>query len=363
MIAGRVNRQGRFHPVSIPDRFRQIKASTVKQLFAIAIVTAYGGPAIADSDSPNTDSKPVVAFASIEQGQELLSKRDSFVQRLSSFDRAARLKTDQDVSEAQYLEFVRENVLEWNERERQSIEAAVHELIPKLDRLSISVPRDLIFIKTTGKEEGGARYTRANAIVLPESFFKMSEVRQARTICHELFHVISRANPDLRDKLYASIGFEKCDELSLPDDLKNRRITNPDAPVNEHCIKLKIDETEYWAIPILYSDSEKYDLERGGEFFKYLKFVFCLVERNSTGSGIKLVLDDDSARLVTMDQVTGFFEQVGSNTQYTIHPEEILADNFVRSVMQDQDLQSPLIVENLERILQEAATTQGAQDK
>lgn len=324
----------------------------MKPYFIAAIVALFLSTAFADSDAPPSDSKLTFVFASIEEGRELLSKRDRFVERLSPFDRAARLKTDQEVSEERYLEFVRENVLEWSDEEQQKVETALQDLSVKLIRLSVQIPSDLMFIRTTGKEEGGAKYTRANAIVLPESFFSLPSARMERTICHELFHVISRANPELRDKLYASIGFEKCDELPFPKELKSRKITNPDAPVNEHCIKLKIDEAESWAIPILYSDSEKYDLERGGEFFKYLKFAFCLVERSDNG-GVEPIYEGDTAKLVTMDQVTGFFEQVGRNTQYTIHPEEILADNFVRSVMQDTDLQSPQIVEALERIFKE----------
>lgn len=303
------------------------------------------------------DVIPVAVFASIREGKELLTRHDDFVERLSPFDRAARLKSDQDVSVEQYLNFVGDNVLELTAEEKQKIQSAFQELCVKLNRLSLTVPTDLIFIKTTGKEEGGAKYTRANAIVLPESFFQLPATRMERTICHELFHVISRANPELRDKLYASIGFEKCDELGFPSELKTRKLTNPDSPKNDHCIKLKVADAECWAIPILYSDSEKYDVERGGEFFKYLKFALCLVDRSATGSGVKPQYDGRTAKLVGMEEVTGFYEQVGKNTQYILHPEEILADNFARLVMQDRDLPSPQIVVNLERILNENAAS------
>jgi hypothetical protein len=47
-----------------------------------------------------------ISFASVAEGKRLLTSRDDFVERMSPFDRAARLKTDKDVSEHKYLEFV-----------------------------------------------------------------------------------------------------------------------------------------------------------------------------------------------------------------------------------------------------------------
>jgi hypothetical protein len=35
-----------------------------------------------------------VRFASVEEGAEILGRKDEFIQRLSAFDRAARMKTD-----------------------------------------------------------------------------------------------------------------------------------------------------------------------------------------------------------------------------------------------------------------------------
>jgi hypothetical protein len=53
--------------------------------------------------------------------------------------------------------------------------------------------------------------------------------------------------------------------------------------------------------------------------------------------------------------VSGFYEQVGRNTQYIIHPEEILADNFAMLVMGDQNVPSPEILKKLQDVLTEKA--------
>ena len=56
-------------------------------------------------------------------------------------------------------------------------------------------------------------------------------------------------------------------------------------------------------------------------------------------------------RLVEVKQVTGFYEQVGRNTQYIIHPEEILADNFADLVLQDRPVPSPEILKKMQDVL------------
>jgi hypothetical protein len=60
-------------------------------------------------------------------------------------------------------------------------------------------------------------------------------------------------------------------------------------------------------------------------------------------------------RLVDFGQVSGFYEQVGRNTEYIIHPEEILADNFAMLVLADQDVPSPEILKKLQDVLTEKA--------
>ena len=49
--------------------------------------------------------------------------------------------------------------------------------------------------------------------------------------------------------------------------------------------------------------------------------------------------------------MSGFLEQVGRNTQYLIHPDEILADNFALLVMGEQNVQSPEILQKVKTVL------------
>lgn len=274
------------------------------------------------------DDRTVVVFATVEQGKNILSQRDDFVECMSPFDRAARMKTDKAVSVEEYLTFVALNVLPWDKGESARVEAELREIAQQLTGLSLRFPRTIYMIKTTGNEEGGAAYTRGNAIVLPKDQLTSMKDGMQKLITHELFHILSRENPKLRDSLYAIIGFEACNEIELPSVLKPRKITNPDAPKNDHYIRVSLNGKMVSAVPVLFSRTPKYDIRSGGEFFNYMVFKLLIVEKDVNDGKFTAVHNERNTLLVDVSDVSGFFEQVGKNSGYIIHPEEILADNF-----------------------------------
>jgi len=257
------------------------------------------------------------------------------------------MRTNRTVSEAEYLRFVASNVVPWAAGEKVMVQKAWDALVPRLQRWTLPLPERIIFIKTTGEEEGSAEYTRGNAIVLPKSFFAGNQTLDG-TIAHELFHVLSRGAPALRDRLYAAIGFESCGDPPYPADLADRRITNPDAPRDGYCIEVHVQGGDIWAIPILFSSSRRYDVAKGGPFFNYLQMKLLVVERGADG---RAYYDPLKPRLVDVNNVKGFFEQVGRNTNYIIHPDEILADNFKMLLLGKKDLPSPDVQRRLDAIL------------
>ncbi|MDD5063157.1 MAG: hypothetical protein PHQ35_00145 [Phycisphaerae bacterium] len=292
-----------------------------------------------------------VVFATVDEGKKILSTQDDFVQCLSPFDRSARLKTDRDVSKAEFLEFAGHNALPWTDSEKQKVESAFYNLQAKLKILPLPFPKTIYMVKTTGNEEGHASYTRGSAVIIPEDKLAENESAVEKLICHELFHVLTRANPDLRERLYGLIGFTKCNEIEFPAELKSRKITNPDASRNDHYIRLQLNGKVVSVVPILFSIAEKYDVARGGEFFNYLQFQFLLVEQNGGSSDFRPVYDGQNPKLVDMEELSGLIEQVGKNTDYLIHPEEILADNFALLVMQEQNVPSPDVLKKIKEVL------------
>ncbi len=288
-----------------------------------------------------------VHYATVTEARAHLAKQDAYVQGLSSFERAAKIKQAGPVSTEQYIEFIQGQALEWSDEEKATVRKVIAAAKPKLARFARHLPKRIDLIKTTGNDEGAAPYTRGTSIILPKRRASQSTKGLERLFYHELFHIISRGNPKLRDELYRIIGYEKCGVVSLPGDMMPRRISNPDAPVMEHCIQVSKGGKSLWCAPVLFSRTPKYNPETGGTFFRYLEFRLMAIDRKSA----KATLKDGKPLLLKPDAVEGFYEQIGRNTGYIIHPEETLANNFVHLMMEKQDLKNPEIPEKIEAIL------------
>ena len=295
-----------------------------------------------------------LVFATVAEGSGVLGMEDDFTRRMSPFDRQARLKAAGAVSGAEHRAFAARSVLEWSDRDRRRIAEAMRGLDVRFTQLGVGFPKRILLVKTSGDEEGGAAYTRGEAIMLPAKVFGSDLPALRRLLCHELFHVLSRSAPELRRKLYASIGFEPCGEVTLPGDFERRRITNPDAPAFDHGIRVRVDGVERWMVPVLWSRTSDYDAKAGKAFFETMEFRLMAVRLE--GDPVRGVpeIDADGAPIMTKpEDAEGFFEQVGRNTGYLIHPEEILADNFEILLAGDRRPPNPEIVKRLGEILRQ----------
>jgi hypothetical protein len=298
-----------------------------------------------------------IVFATAAQAKTVLQQRDKYIQQMSPFDRAARMKTDKVVSEKEFLAFAVRNILPWNKKETAKIQTALAGVKRGLTKLSADFPATVFMIKTTGNEEGQAAYTRGNAIILPKRMISGPAAQLQKTIAHELFHVLSRSNPKLRDVLYKVIGFEPCNQIDFPEGLKSRKLTNPDAPRIEHYITLSLNGKRVSAVPILFSRVEKYDVKSGREFFSYLEFRLLAVKKDATGKKFVAIYKDKKPVLLQMrDFRSAYLKQVGENTAYIIHPEEILAENFALLVAGKKNVPSPGILKKLLSVLSKKKT-------
>lgn len=311
----------------------------------IVILLAFASPGALALEIKNAR----VDFASVAEARQVLTTKDDFIEHLSAFDRSARMKDGRPQTDEEFLNFAGRSALAWTEAERKRLTIICHVLNSRLRAMPIPLPSRVLFIKTNGQEEGGSAYTRGTAIIIGQGQLAMADDLE-RMVCHELFHVISRNNPELRERLYAAIGFMKCKEAAFPLDLEARRITNPDAPRNDHFIRVTVDHQECAAVPILFSKIAPSDLDKHS-FFEEVQFQF-LVAENAADLARP---DAPSRRLVEPNQLSGFFEQVGRNTSYIIHPEEILADNFALLVLRGVG-PSPEVLEKIKAVLTNKAS-------
>jgi hypothetical protein len=293
-----------------------------------------------------------LAFATVAEGAAVLGAEDDFTRTMSPFDRQARLRAGGAVSAAEHRAFAARNVLAWDDSEGAAVAAALDGVGAKMDEVGVRFPARVLLVKTSGDEEGGAAYTRGAAVMLPVKVLASPPATLRRLICHELFHVLSRDQPDLRDALYAAIGFRPCGDVRFPADLEDRRITNPDAPSTAHFIHVEVEGARRAVVPVLYSRQPGVDAAAAAPLFATMEFRLMAVRLEGDPiHGVPDLTADGKALLLSPDRVGLFFEQVGRNTGYIIHPEEILADNFVLLVLGGGDPKNPEIVTRVGEII------------
>jgi hypothetical protein len=292
-----------------------------------------------------------IAFAALAEARSILATPDAYSKTMSDFDRSARLGSARTVTESEFLAFAGDAAREWSAEEKSAIEAALDDIMPALKRLRLPLPGRIVMIKTSGAEDADAAYTRQNAVVFSTSRAATRGPALRRLLAHELFHVASRAHPALADELYRVIGFQRCGAVVLPPAIAARRITNPDAPKDEHCIEVAVGGAKVWALPVIVSRVSRDELPKAGPFLQHVYPVLVLVERPPGGAVATPLAGGDGPRVVDIDAVSGFFEQIGRNTRYVIHPEEIVAENFALLAIGAAKLPSPEIAAGVERVL------------
>jgi hypothetical protein len=296
--------------------------------------------------TPQSVARP----ATIDEGKQLLSSRDAFVKSLSPFDRAARLKSAKPVTEKQLLDAIADQVRPFEDDEWKAIAKALAWNTEQLKRYNVPLPKEVLLIKVTGKVCADAAYTRGNAIILPQSRIATDETTLRKLVAHELYHVISRHAPELRNKLYAIVGFTPIEEPTLPKWLAARRITNPDAPTIDCYATLKVGEREVPIVTVLYSRDANYDTKRGGTFFRYMNFA--LMEIRQAGKQWEVVTNDEGLpKFYSPRDTPDYFKKIGRNTGYVIHPEEVLAENFMHLLDGRTELPDQRIVTEMADIL------------
>ncbi|MFL0354816.1 hypothetical protein [Xanthomarina sp. GH4-25] len=291
----------------------------------------------------------VIQFASVEKSQMLLSQEDDFTDRWSPLDIDIRMQKANSTKE-ELLAYIPTQALEWDDKDKRLL----YSIIEKIDTeifsqgYKLNIPDTIFFIKTTMDEEfkGASGYTRTNYIILNTDKIKVSNDMLEHVIIHELFHVLSRHDPEFRSKMYGLIGFKMINEIRLPNDLQVMKLTNPDAPYIDSYIQLEYDNQPVKCAMINYSKKSY----REGTIKEYLNIGFLKL---TDSEEYKIDYIDEKPMIYSIQEVSDFFEQVGKNTNYLISPEEILAENFTHILLNKKDLPNPEIIDKIKKILRE----------
>jgi len=275
-------------------------------------------------------------FAAPDEARAALTAEDAYTQALQPAELAVRL-ADPDGAKADLLARYADGVRAWSADERTQLEGTIADLADDVAFLDPLLPDVVLLVRADPSVEGGLPHTRGNAIVFPTE--TLPEKGLKGLFLHELHHVLTRANPDLQDPYFALIGFEPC-AFAEPEWLRERRLSNPDAPTNAHYAPLDLERGD-GVMPVLHL-SAPYDPEKGGGLGDY--FAFGLLHVAAVDGRCEALETGDGGLLVTAPAATpGFLDAVGRNTGYLIHPEETLADNFTFGVLETGELPDPEI--------------------
>lgn len=258
-------------------------------------------------------------------------KKEGFFEKIGQLDMEIQMsqacKVSRDKFVVQYKQHLAEGVLSFTPDEKQFMQKVMEKAYKICHNLSPNIfPDQIKLIKTNMNHYGpSVYYTRENCIIIPQNvLMTQREESVLETMLHEIFHIYSRYNVDKKNKLYETIGYTKVDNVKIPKRLKNRLLLNPDGI--DFLYKIKNLSTErnqnFEAVPLLYTRVEEYDNDNA-LFFTYLKFNLFELKDG------KVITEKEGASTLKIEEVQNFFEQIGQNTDYIIHPDEVLADNFI----------------------------------
>jgi hypothetical protein len=282
-------------------------------------------PVLSQNAFPLQDGT-VVALPDTSYSKSLIKTEDEYTAVLSKFDLQSKTGRKNNPKLIDYFNHASKQVLEWKDSDRPIISKTVASISAKIKTLGLklSMPDTIFIIKTTMKEEGGADgYTRRNCIFLNEEYFWSDGAGVENLLIHELFHVLSRYDRNMRERVYNTLGFTKCNDVPYPKEIADLRISNPDAPHNNFYLRVKYGAKPVDVMLILYSSGQY----SGGSFFSYLKLELMVVTGDADSK--TPVYKDSIPWIIDVKDVQNFYQQVGKNTQYIIHEEEICADQFV----------------------------------
>jgi hypothetical protein len=316
----------------VAGRNRRMKPALFQLFLALLALL----PALAASEFRVT-SNTVVVVAGMDAAREALGTEDDFIRALSDFDRASRMKSEQPPSRGQFLKFIQGEAMAWSAPDIARIGKAAAGAREKLSKFKLMLPERVLLVQTTGKEEANTAYCRGtNIIVMARRFVNGPPAELESMLIHELFHILSRNNPELRTKLYALIGFKPCGEIPFPVELDSRRITNPDAPRLDFQIEVTYQEKKMSAVPVLFATPERWTKERGGEFLSYFTWKLMAVE--NVNENWRALRSNGKPVLLGLRDISGFRQQIGEQPGPLLQAEEILAEYFVKVVEGDGEV-------------------------
>jgi len=330
----------------MPPMLRFDPCRVLIAVLALASALSTGAPRAADAVAAAATR---VRFATVAEGRYALGADDAWIAATSDFQRAATAGVPPPVSKAAFREFAASTVQPWPAAQEARWRAAFDAVLARAAALRVPLPEEILVVDTDGRDAANAPYTRGHAIVLPAAALPpaTSPTADAFLVAHELFHVVSRHDPALANRLYALVGFEPVEPLQWPPAWLPARIANPDAPLDRHAMRIVIAGREALVMPLLVAT--RTELRPGETFFSVMELRLLEVSA-ALGRPTLPVLRGSEPVWHAPARLPAYAERLGGNTGYILHADEVLADNFAQLVT-GRTVANPGLVKRIEAAL------------
>jgi len=292
--------------------------------------------------SVRNDILGITFLDSTQAASQILQENiDGFFESLSIVEISIQMKSEEKYDSKQvaidaYKSYLTTEVYGFTVEEQALMVEVFTEAKRILDKVNPNLwPNNIDLIKTRTNHYGpDVYYTREDAIIIPDNVFKDNRTSDGilPVMLHEIFHILSRYNNEFRNEAFALIDFyPHGKKIVLPPSMESKRLTNPDGVTIDYAVRLEDGKgNNQMAMPFLVSN-QPYFSKNIPSFFAYLSFDLYPLEKLQNG----YILGADKAGKTNLDPIyqADYFNHIADNTQYVIHPEEVMADNFMLSTM------------------------------
>jgi hypothetical protein len=278
----------------------------------------------------------VVTIASASVAAATLGSNDEFSLALTDYDRKLRTNSQNTVSKTEFLTFAAAQGQDFWDEEKTEIRRIITEISLAAGGIPLHLPDHIVFVKSTQKEEFDANYTRGHAIVLGRNLFedaKHTHADRVKLIAHEMYHVISRFDASLRRRSHEAVGcVYKGSPLVIDEQTRSMIITNPDA--HEFACALQVtlkSGVKKWVMPATVLKVTN------GVTPTFADITTKLLLVDAPGAQWQIVRGSDGKAQFIETSTTNYDQIMNINTDYNIHAEEVVAENFPLMLTENTD--------------------------
>lgn len=263
-------------------------------------------------------------FADQNEAIKYYLSNDDYFDDFSEYDIQYRTQSKDGTVES-VKEYGATQMCDFTDKEKEAIKQAMDEIETILKENEYCLPEidEIVFIKSTQKEEGGAvAYTHGTQIymnnILPIylTSYKQNHQKGLSVLAHEIFHCLTRNNSDFRKDMYSLIDFDVEEkDFDIPNDIKRITISNPDVESHDaHAIfTINNEKKDCYMLNICTKPFEN----KGDLYSDHYKFILVPINKE---------VDDKDYYFI--EESNDYWDVFGENTKYIADPEECLADNF-----------------------------------